>query len=101
MINRHDILSMIPLRMKENSNMDTRVALKDYSHCNSTSPKECIDECPEPICRVRELRVAIKSTPYEPLVERALEEHWFTAYNDAIRADNSAKSSVWSEWRSG
>ncbi|MBT3501270.1 MAG: hypothetical protein HN464_02940 [Candidatus Marinimicrobia bacterium] len=65
--------------------MDTRVALKDYSHCNSTSPKECIDECPEPLCRVRELRVAIKGTPYEPLVERALEEHWFTAYEDAIK----------------
>jgi hypothetical protein len=65
--------------------MDARVALKDYSHCNSASSFECIDECPEPLCRVRELRVAIKGTAYEPLVERALEEHWFMAYEDAIK----------------
>ena len=64
-----------------------RVAKEDYSTCGSTEAKECMNECIEPTCYVRDLRVAVSGTGWiESMVEMALEEHWFTAYEAGIKS---------------
>ena len=66
--------------------METRVAKEDYSTCGSMEAKECINECVEPICYVRDLREAVAGSSIETMVEMALEEHWFTAYDAGIKS---------------
>ncbi len=66
--------------------METRVSKEDYSTCGSIEVKECINECTEPICYVRDLREAVAGTGVESMVEMALEEHWFTAYDAGIKS---------------
>ena len=68
--------------------METRVALEDYSKCGTISVADCINDCAEPNCRVRELRTVIAGTSVEVLVEKALEEHWYTAYNVGLNEFN-------------
>ena len=66
---------------------ENRVAKEDYSTCGSMEAKECINDCVEPICYVRDLREAVSGTGWiESMVEMALEEHWFTAYNAGIKS---------------
>ena len=45
--------------------METRVAKEDYSTCGSMEVKECVNECVEPICYVRDLREAVSGTGVE------------------------------------
>ena len=65
---------------------DTRVAKEDYSNCNITSVDECLSDCPELACHVRDLRSAVVDTELVDLVELALEEHWHTAYDVGSQA---------------
>ena len=60
--------------------------------CNQVPVHQCITECPEETCSVRDLRKAVigkklwdhnSSTYIEELVEMALAEHWQEAINTA------------------
>jgi len=53
-------------------------------NCNQVPVEECIKECPETYCTVRDLRVAVRNTSTVDLVEQALDEHWMTAYDQGV-----------------
>ena len=55
--------------------METRVAKEDYSTCGSMEVKECVNECVEPICYVRDLREAVSGTGVESMVEKIGSAH--------------------------
>ncbi len=56
-----------------------------YKNCNQTSVQECLTECPEVTCYVRDLRIAVKETDLEDLIELALEDHWHEAYDTGVK----------------
>ena len=66
-----------------------------YKNCNQTSVQECLTECPEVTCYVRDLRNAVKEsdcfwrksaqTNLEDLIELALEDHWHKAYDTGVK----------------
>ena len=56
-----------------------------YQNCNQTSVQECLTECPELTCYVRDLRIAVKETDLEDLIELALEDHWHKAYDTGVK----------------
>jgi len=58
--------------------------MKLGENCNQISVEDCLTECPELACSVRDLRLAVQETDIEDVVELALEEHWHTAYDEGV-----------------
>ena len=53
-------------------------------NCNQIPVEECLTECPDTYCTVRDLRFAVRNTDYVDLVEQALDDHWMTAYDHGV-----------------